>query len=63
VQTADQLVRIIGPMITCDHLYETTTRYDAVEKVLTFLLVCPVCGTERVLETQHYEPRFQPTAG
>jgi hypothetical protein len=47
--------------MTCDHLHDTTTRYDPVEKRLTFLLICPVCGTERVLETRHYEPRFRPT--
>jgi hypothetical protein len=43
----------------CDHLHDTTTRYDAGEKLLTFLLVCPSCRTEKVLETQHYEPRFR----
>jgi hypothetical protein len=48
--------------VRCDHLHDTTTRYDPVEKLLTFLLVCPVCGTEEVLETRHYEPRFQPLA-
>jgi hypothetical protein len=47
--------------MTCHHLHDTTTRYDPVEKKLTFLLICPVCGTERVLETRHYEPRFRPT--
>ena len=40
----------------CDHLHETTTRYDRARKQLSFLLVCPVCGTEKVVETQHYEP-------
>jgi hypothetical protein len=49
-------------MDPCNHLHDTTTRYDPAEKVLTFLLVCPVCRTERVLETLPYEPRFQPTA-
>ena len=44
----------------CDHLHDTTTRYDPVGKVLTFLLVCPACGTEKVVETQPYEPRFEP---
>lgn len=28
--------------IPCDHLHDTTTRYDPVEKLLTFLLICPV---------------------
>ena len=45
----------------CDHLHDTTTRYDPIEEVLTFLLICPVCRTERVLEKRHYAPRFQPT--
>jgi hypothetical protein len=41
----------------CDHPHDTTTRYDQVRRVLTFLLFCPVCGTERVVHTQSYEPR------
>ena len=45
----------------CDHLHDCTTRYDPAQRLLTFLLVCPVCGTEKVMETQHYEPRFQPS--
>lgn len=45
----------------CDHLQDTTTRYDQVEKLLTFLLICPVCRTEKVVETRGYEPRFKPT--
>jgi hypothetical protein len=45
----------------CDHVHDSTTRYDHDQKLLTFLLVCPVCGTERVIETQHYEPRFEPS--
>ena len=44
----------------CEHLHETTTRYDQARKQLAFLLVCPVCHTERVVETQHYEPGFKP---
>jgi hypothetical protein len=47
---------------SCDHLHDSTTRYDHDHKLLTFLLVCPVCGTEKVMETQHYQPRFQPSA-
>jgi hypothetical protein len=46
----------------CDHVHETTTRYDSVEKVLTFLLICPICRAEKVMDAQHYEPRFQRTA-
>ncbi len=42
----------------CDHLCDTTTRYDARRKLLTFLLRCPECGTETVIETIEYEPRF-----
>jgi hypothetical protein len=45
----------------CGHLHDSTTRYDQEQKVLTFLLVCRVCGTEKVIESQHYEPRFEPT--
>jgi hypothetical protein len=41
----------------CDHLHDSTTRYDAGAKVLTFLLVCRTCGTERTVETLEYEPR------
>jgi hypothetical protein len=51
------------PATSCGHLHDSTTRYDHDQKVLTFLLVCPVCGTERVMETQHYEPRFEPRPG
>jgi hypothetical protein len=47
---------------SCDHLCDSTTRYDHDRRLLTFLLVCPVCGTEKVMETQHYEPRFEPSA-
>jgi hypothetical protein len=47
----------------CGHLHDTTTRYDHARKLLTFLLVCPVCRTERVLETQRYEPRFAAHTG
>jgi hypothetical protein len=43
----------------CGHLHDTTTRYDHARKLLTFLLVCRVCNTEKVIEVQHYEPRFQ----
>jgi hypothetical protein len=51
------------PATSCGHLHDNTTRYDHDQKVLTFLLVCPVCGTERVMEAQHYEPRFEPRPG
>jgi len=39
----------------CDRVHDSTTRYDHDQKLLTFLLICPVCGTERVIETQHHE--------
>jgi hypothetical protein len=51
------------PATACGHLHDSTTHYDHDQKVLTFLLVCAVCGTERVIETQHYEPRFEPRSG
>ena len=35
----------------CEHLHNSTSRYDAAEKVMTLLLVCPTCGIERVVET------------
>ena len=49
-----------APVVPCDHLHDTTTRYDPVEKQLSFLLVCSACGTEQLVETQRYEPRFTP---
>jgi hypothetical protein len=45
---------------SCDHLHDTTTRYDHAEKLLSFVLVCPVCKTEKLIHTLHYEPRFDP---
>jgi hypothetical protein len=44
----------------CDHLYDATSRYETATKVLTFLLVCPVCRVEEVVETLEYEPNFAP---
>ena len=41
----------------CEHLQETTSRYDPAKKVLTFVLVCRTCGTEEVLQTLDYEPK------
>jgi hypothetical protein len=41
----------------CDHLHDSTSRYDAAQKVLSFLLVCTMCGAEKVAETVEYEPR------
>jgi hypothetical protein len=44
-------------LVMCDHLHDTTSRYDAARKLLTCLLVCRICGTEKVVETLEYEPR------
>jgi hypothetical protein len=44
----------------CDHLFDTTSHYETATKLLTFLLVCPVCGIEKVVETIEYEPNFTP---
>ena len=46
--------------LPCHHVHDTTTRYDHATKLLSFLLICPMCGTERVVETRRYEPRFIP---
>jgi hypothetical protein len=46
----------------CTHLHDSTTRYDHDKKVLTFLLFCPVCRTEKVIDALPYEPRFEPHA-
>jgi uncharacterized membrane protein YcaP (DUF421 family) len=35
----------------CTHLHDSSTRYDHERKLLSFLLVCSVCATERVVET------------
>jgi hypothetical protein len=44
----------------CDHLHDTTTRYDQEQKQLSFLQVCHACGTEKLVETIPYEPYFKP---
>ena len=44
----------------CDHLHESTTRYDHERKQLSFLLVCPSCRTEKLVQTIPYEPRYEP---
>ena len=46
----------------CDHLHDSTSRYDHERKQLTFLLVCPECGTEKVVDSIPYEPRYTPQA-
>ncbi|HEY2603018.1 MAG TPA: hypothetical protein VGI67_15785 [Thermoleophilaceae bacterium] len=40
----------------CEHLYDSTSRYDADRKLLTFLLVCPVCEIEEIVQTLEYAP-------
>jgi hypothetical protein len=45
----------------CDHLHEATSRYDSDAKLLTLLLVCPVCRIATVVERLEYEPRFVPS--
>jgi hypothetical protein len=47
----------------CDHLQDTTSRYDAARRLLTFLRVCRSCGIEQVVETLEYEPRPMWPAG
>jgi hypothetical protein len=42
----------------CEHLHDSTSRYDHDRKELTFLLVCPICRTERVVDSIPYEPHF-----
>jgi hypothetical protein len=44
----------------CDHLHDTTTRYDREAGRLDFFLVCPVCRTARLVHSLAYEPRFEP---
>jgi hypothetical protein len=44
----------------CGHFHEATSRYEPDAKLLTLLLVCPVCRVEKVVETLEYEPRFVP---
>jgi hypothetical protein len=46
----------------CDHLFDTTTRYDRRRRLLTFLLFCPVCRTETVVDSLTYEPDFIPAS-
>jgi hypothetical protein len=43
----------------CDHLFDTTSRYDRQRKLLTFVLFCPACETETVVETLRYAPAFR----
>ena len=57
---ADNLHRERDPHYAmCDHLFDTTSRYDPERKLLTFLLFCPACETETVVETLRYAPAFR----
>ena len=56
VQTSHRFGRNHGDM--CEHLCDTTSRYDRGQKELSFLLVCALCGTEELVEAIQYEPRF-----
>lgn len=46
------------PCGMCDHLFDTTSRYDRKRRLLTFVLFCPTCETETVVETLRYAPAF-----
>ena len=50
--------------VTCDcgQFHETRTRYDHELGLLSFLLSCPVCSIERLVECVLYTPRFVPQA-
>ncbi len=47
---------------TCDHLFDSSSRYDRDRKLLTLLLVCPSCSTERIVAVLPYEPVFRQAA-
>jgi hypothetical protein len=40
----------------CDHMHDSSSRYDPARKILTLVLVCRICGTERVVDKLAYEP-------
>jgi hypothetical protein len=42
------------------HFHESTTRYGHDQKLVSFLLVCRVCGIEKLVHRQPYQPRFEP---
>ena len=44
----------------CDHVHDTTTRYDHDSKQLSFLQTCHACSTQKVVETIPYDPSFKP---
>jgi hypothetical protein len=43
----------------CDHLFDTTSRYDPERELLTFLLFCPACETETLVERLRYAAAFR----
>jgi hypothetical protein len=43
----------------CRHFHERTTRYDHDQKMLSFLLVCRVCGIEQLVHRQPYLTRSE----
>ena len=47
------------PCVMCNHLFDTTSRYDRERRRLTFVLFCPACETETVVETLRYAPAFR----
>jgi hypothetical protein len=47
------------PCGMCNHLFDTTSRYDREHRLLTFVLFCPSCETETVVETLRYAPAFR----
>jgi hypothetical protein len=58
--SGNQYAQSAGDLM-CEHFHESASRYDAIAKLLTLLLVCPECGIERVIDTIPYEPKFVPT--
>jgi len=47
------------PWAMCAHLFDTTSRYDRERRLLTFVLFCPTCETETIVETLRYAPAFK----
>lgn len=50
-----------GEQPACNHLHDTSSRYDHAARRLELLLICPVCKTEKVIHSLAYEPRFEPS--
>jgi hypothetical protein len=45
----------------CDHLHDTVSRYDHAAKRLELLLTCPVCETEKVIQSLAYGAQVEPS--